>query len=332
MTAAAPTEAKFGCGGYPATIVGTNASETIVGTNRRDVIVAGGGNDRVFGRGGNDVICGGRGNDRLYGGPGDDRLFGEAGRDLVSGGAGPDRRVDGGNGPDRLYGGPGDDQLFGGRNDDRLVGGGGYDVMVGQHGRDRCRQGPGAGPAVGCEVIAPVEPKDLAIAWSDLDGDHRYGPGDVLISRFFDTNGDGTPSVGDTIYFGRYPLDFELTAFAAWGVTSYKLRKGDMNRWVSGTTLHSIGANRKISPGYYHEFGWDEAYRWAGGQAEYYGDYEDFDGLRTEFIDQIAPPRDRPDSIHADFGSPGQPTSNVDVSKEDPEGIDDGFIDVVVYP
>jgi hypothetical protein len=34
----------------------------------------------------------------------------------------------------------------------------------------------------------------------------------------------------------------------------------------------------------------------------------------------------------SDLDSPGQPKTMVDLRKLDTEGVDDGFIDVVVYP
>jgi hypothetical protein len=77
-------------------------------------------------------------------------------------------------------------------------GGKGPDDLDGGYRHDVCRPGPAADPHAGCEDVPPVTPRNLAIAFSDLDGNHRYGPGDVLISRLFDTNGDGIPSKGDT--------------------------------------------------------------------------------------------------------------------------------------
>jgi Ca2+-binding RTX toxin-like protein len=74
------------CGGQPATIFGTSASETVRGTSAPDVIVALRGNDKIFGAQGNDVICAGPGNDTAQGGPGNDRLAGELGSDNLLGG------------------------------------------------------------------------------------------------------------------------------------------------------------------------------------------------------------------------------------------------------
>ena len=203
VTTAAPVAAKPTCAGKPATIVGTAKDDIIKGTKRRDVIVAGAGNDRVRGQGGNDLICGGPGNDRLLGNAGRDTLLGGLGADLLRGGSG----------------------------NDRLLGGDGRDYLDGRDGRDECVQGPGSGPHKWCEVYPKVTPRNLAIAFSDLDGDKRYGAGDVLISRLFDTNGDGIPSAGDTVFMGQYPIDFEMTAFDDWGVETHMVKRYRARDW-----------------------------------------------------------------------------------------------------
>ena len=86
-----------GCGGRPATIVGTGRvvngtakADVIVGTGARNVIRGRGGADRICGLGGRDRLIGGRGRDRLFGGKGKDTLIGGAGRDRLVGGAGRD--------------------------------------------------------------------------------------------------------------------------------------------------------------------------------------------------------------------------------------------------
>lgn len=107
-----PTSARPRCGGWVATIVGTQRGERILGTARRDVIVGLGGNDTVHGGGGNDVICGGSGNDTLIGGAGADQILGGTGRDRLLGGAGHDR----------LSGGPGRDRCIAGRGRNRTDG------------------------------------------------------------------------------------------------------------------------------------------------------------------------------------------------------------------
>jgi hypothetical protein len=206
ITLDAPASAaKPKCGGKVATIVGTKRGEVIKGTAKADVIVARGGHDRIYGKGGNDTICAGLGHDKVYAGPGADRVFGQAGRD-------------------RLNGGPGPDFLAGQLDNDTLNGGIGVDT---------CHQGPGSGPVVRCErplppPAAPVAPqppaKVLVRAFSDLNGDHLFNAGDVVISQLVDTNGDGVPSAGDTIEMGKYPTEVVPSIpahFADWRVRSH---------------------------------------------------------------------------------------------------------------
>jgi hypothetical protein len=62
----------------------------------------------------------------------------------------------------------------------------------------------------------------LAVAYSNLDGVAGYDPAgsDVLITRLVDTNSDGVASIGDTVEFGQYPLDFDATTFGDFGTSS----------------------------------------------------------------------------------------------------------------
>jgi hypothetical protein len=54
--------------------------------------------------------------------------------------------------------------------------------------------------------LAPL----LAVAFTDVDGNHTYEPNkDLLISALRDTNNDGTVSAGDTIQWGTYPTSFD---------------------------------------------------------------------------------------------------------------------------
>jgi CSLREA domain-containing protein len=80
-----------------------------------------------------DVIRGSNGGNWLRLGGGGDSGFGYGGAD----------RIDGGSGSDRLFGGTGNDALFGEAGNDFFDGG---------SGRDRCRQGPGTGRRISCEL------------------------------------------------------------------------------------------------------------------------------------------------------------------------------------
>lgn len=111
--AAAPT-----CGGQPATIVGTAASNNLTGTPGPDVIAALGGNDRVSARGGADIVCGGDGRDFLRGDGAADVLYGGRGGDVIADAVGANQ----------VFGGVGNDELGSGAGDEHLDGGPGRDV------------------------------------------------------------------------------------------------------------------------------------------------------------------------------------------------------------
>ncbi len=188
------------CQGKVATIVGTKKADILKGTAKRDVIVARGGADRIYAKGGSDLICAGKGNDVVFGGPGADTIWGQLGRDTLNGNVGPDF----------------------------LAGQIGNDIINGGIGVDTCFQGTGSGPVVRCERPAPPPPGPslipltgiLAVAYSDIDGLDGYSTGDVLIARLMDTDGNG-PDAGDTIEMGRYPTNFDASAFGDWTTTSH---------------------------------------------------------------------------------------------------------------
>jgi Ca2+-binding RTX toxin-like protein len=101
------------CGGFVATIVGTNGPDVLVGTLGPDVIVGLGGDDDIYGDRFDDVICGGPGNDYIEGGGQEDLIFGEAGNDVINGGvAGLGGGLDD-TGDDVISGGPGNDIIIG---------------------------------------------------------------------------------------------------------------------------------------------------------------------------------------------------------------------------
>jgi hypothetical protein len=279
---AAPASAgKPRCGGKVATIVGTNKGEVIRGTRKNDVIVARGGHDRILGRGGRDIICGGPGNDTIAGHRGNDVIYGQAGRD----------RLFGGFGRDRLYGGPSNDTFDGG-------------PAV-----DRCFQGSGSGTRVRCEL---PRIKLLAIAYSDLNGNHIYDAGDVMISQLLDTNGDGIPSAGDTVEMGRYPTSFEASAFADWGIRSHLVASVDVSEPDRIYTRDST-------------FG---AHWWTRRSAGYYDQYvEHYDSLGTvsTFVD-----REVGDDLSTWASSPSRAAGRLEIATVGTG--DDRFIDVEINP
>ena len=302
------TAAKPKCAGKTATIVGTNKGEVIVGTKKNDVIVARGGHDIIRGGGGNDTICGNRGNDKLVGGGGNDFMLGQTGRD-------------------KLFGGPGRDRLLGGPANDRFNGG---------TGNDACLQGSGAGLRISCErpvIVTPPPPPPpsgpqllpltgiLAIAYSDLDESHSYTVGDVLIAKLMDTNGDKTPSAGDTIVMGKYPTKLPPTTsdFASWGVTSHVIDKvhsadpDELEVWTGTGTF----------PDTQHVW-----YSESISSSDQYDDYIESAALggTSELEDRVASSAD--DSIYFMPSSPSRPTTTVPETRARSTG-DDYFIDVI---
>ncbi len=319
---AAPASAakKVTCRGQAATIVGTNGPDRLVGTNRKDVIAGLGGNDAIIGGGGNDLICGGTGRDRLAGKGGRDRLYGNGGPDILIGGTGPDR-------------------LFGGVGNDRLTGQAGNDTLGGGPGTDTCYQGTGAGLSISCElpaappVVAPPPPGPtlipldgiLAVAWSDVNGNHVFDVEDVLISKLVDTSENGTPSAGDTIVMGNYPTNLAGSSFGAWGVHEHS---------VDSVYVAASYVRAKLSSG--AEFAWSDSRlvypELAPGEA--------FTERHSIMI--------KPDSVFQDTHYPGTPGPEASLdalvigadSPSQPQGpeldlyttraTDDGFVDVKI--
>jgi hypothetical protein len=53
----------------------------------------------------------------------------------------------------------------------------------------------------------------LAVAYTDSNGNDKFDKKDVLIAAVVDGNHDNQVSVGDTVVFGKYPLNVDGTAF-----------------------------------------------------------------------------------------------------------------------
>jgi hypothetical protein len=89
-----------------------------------------------------------------------------------------------------------------------------------------------------------LPPGLLAIAYSNLDGIDGYDAGgsDVLISRLDDTNGDGVPSIGDTVTLGRYPLNFDATAFGTFRDPVHPVTAVDLTDADGDGRVTEIGA------------------------------------------------------------------------------------------
>ena len=280
--AATTSAAPPSCRGEVATIVGTEGGELIVGTDGADVIVALGGADTVRSLGGADTVCAGDGEDRVHGGTGRDEL-------------------EGGNGDDTLQGGTGQDLLYGNAGDDVLDGG--------LH-HDACFQGSGTGKRVNCENL-----KVLALAFTDLDGDHAFGGNDVLIAKLVDANDDKVPSVGDTITMGRYPTNLTPgpADFADWNVTNHVV-----------TDVSSATAKRVTvwSAGGWHVWV-------AKTTAEWFEESNSSPATDTDFQDGFVSTSG--DVMYVVPGSPSGPATAISNSNLT-RPTNDAFIDVLIDP
>jgi len=78
--------------------------------------------------------------------------------------------------------------------------------------------GKGTGSGSTTFTIAP--PGLLAVAFTDMNGDHLYDAGDILIIALLDSSEDGVPGAGDTVVADQYPLDCSGSSFGNFGVTS----------------------------------------------------------------------------------------------------------------
>jgi hypothetical protein len=293
VTVAATTSAASPrCGGQVATIVGTAEGETLVGTAGNDVIVARGGDDIIRGGGGQDVICGDGGSDRIYGQAGKDRLFGKTGGD-------------------QLYGGAGADLLAGQAGDDRLDGG---------VGTDTCYQAGGSGLLRSCELPStapsPTPGRVLAIAYSDLDGNHQFDPAhDVLIAKLVDVDGYGL-GAGDQVIMGRYPTTLNPTrperGFEEWPVKSHTVTE-DTFVWAEIASVQ-VGANE-----YLH---WQDDW-----QADIFD--ERIGGTLSAFVDSRT--TNMRDFIALDPATPSHPVESF-LQYGAHDTTDHRFVDVEIYP
>jgi Ca2+-binding RTX toxin-like protein len=239
-----------------------------------------------------EVIRGSRRADVIVARGGNDRIYGRGGNDIICGGSGHDRIV-GGPGHDRLLGGPGNDSLNGGT------------------GNDACFQGGGSGSWLNCERPVPT----LVIAYSDVNNNHTYDAGDVMISKIIDTHKSGTVSPGDTIKMGKYPTSPAVItlagvrkAFEDWRVKSHTVTSVAAPEANVVEVTSSSGTHKwsRYSDFYYENNGGGTSYVW--------------DPSVSGGIDEVIM---KP-------GSPSQPTSSLNGS-----GLgngDDGFIDVEIYP
>ncbi len=154
--------------------------------------------------------------------------------------------------------------------------------------------------------------KVLVIAYSDLNGNHRFDTGDVMISRLLDSNRDGIPSAGDTIEMGRYPTNFAATAFADWGIKRHQVQSVD-----------TVEPDRVLTRD--TTFGAHWWYERSPSQYDRYYQHYDNAAATSSFDDR---PTD--DSITTWTGSPSRAAGRLEITS--PGSGDDRFIDVEIYP
>jgi hypothetical protein len=158
-------------------------------------------------------------------------------------------------------------------------------------------------------------PKVLALAFTDLDGDHVFGGGDVLIAKLVDTNGDEVLSAGDTIRLGRYPTNLTPgpADFADWNVTSHV---------VTGIVPHpAVWVEVATAAGSHHWF--DD------GDDESYWEEASPSPAEGAFFRDYAGPSGYPDVVHVQLGSPSEPATAIP-AVELARPSDDALIDVVL--
>ncbi len=162
-------------------------------------------------------------------------------------------------------------------------------------------------------VSGHVLPKVLALAFTDLDGDHAFGGNDVLIARLSDTDDDKVPSAGDTVEMGRYPTNLTPSAgdFADWNVRSHVVKGVSFATTERVTVRSAAGLHIWV----------------AKASAEWFEDMDD--SADTDFQDGLA--EGAGDGLYIELGSPSQPSTAVrpaDLNRPS----DDTFIDVVIDP
>ena len=165
------------------------------------------------------------------------------------------------------------------------------------------------------------EPPTLVIAYSDVNTNHFYDPGDVMIAKIVDTTKDNVINAGDTIKMGQYPVSPAIITpavlrgpFLDWRVKELPVSSADLDADVDIVKVWSSAANR--------EFTWVQNNS-AGTKRD---EYRETDGTYTSFLVDDTDPPTEPDIVDTDIASPSQPTNtNTAVA---PGLGDDGFIDV----
>lgn len=114
----------------------------------------------------------------------------------------------------------------------------------------------GKGTGSGSATFTIAAPGLLAVAFTDVNGNHTFDAGDVLIVALLDTSRDSVPSAGDTVIADRYPLDCTASSLGNFAVpsldvTSAQATGGTVVALAGGTTFtwSPIGTQPQDGPG-----------------------------------------------------------------------------------
>ena len=159
----------------------------------------------------------------------------------------------------------------------------------------------------------------MVIAYSDINNDHVYDAGDVMIAKIVDTIRDNKVGQGDTIMMGKYPTSPAVVTPA--GV------RGAFEDWrVKTHTVASVAVAGSNTVGVKNTTGGTHFWHRTGGNIndEY---LDDNAGAASDIIDDdIAGAND---SLFTNPASPSQPTSSL--YQQGSGTGDDGLIDVEIY-
>jgi hypothetical protein len=156
----------------------------------------------------------------------------------------------------------------------------------------------------------------LAIAYSDLDGNHQFDPAmDVLISKLIDSDGNGL-DVGDRVEMGWYPITLNPIrperGFEEWAVKSHTVTEPTVVS--AGRAMVQVGANEYLQ--------WLDD--WQGDSFD-----ERIGGTLSAFIDSRT--TNMTDFIQLDPATPSHPVESfLEYGARDT--TDHRFVDAEIYP
>ncbi|MFL5724235.1 MAG: hypothetical protein ACJ78H_12680, partial [Chloroflexota bacterium] len=157
----------------------------------------------------------------------------------------------------------------------------------------------------------------LAIAWTDVDGNHTYESAvDTLIAELVDSDEDGVASTGDTVIADRYPLNADASRFGAFLLKS---------ETVTSVEDVGFGVNVTIPSGVisWQHFSTVEGLQFAAGNGS--GNPVLLDGTNSD-LDCTG---DASDAVIVEVGGTLHPDTNAEDFVCD--HADNRFIDVLVH-